>query len=257
MAPTASSPSAVHPSSEWFNQRLNMYTLAAGATGVGLLALAPPANAEIVYTPANVTISTTTLHSYALDFNGDGITDVFISAMSRESIDQSGGTSVIVAKAAPGNGVVGYGGRAAALSAGQHISSHRKFKGQVMASIFTFIGTEFSFRGQWANVKNRYLGVQFQIDGETHYGWARLSVGGTRPLSAKLTGYAYETIPNMPITAGKISGTAASMQNPMPSFGSDARAATLGALALGAPALFIWRREDEMEVEPEAENSNA
>jgi hypothetical protein len=252
MAPTASSPSAVNRfSSEWFNDRLNMYSLAAGATGVGLLALAPPVNAEIVYMPTNVTISTTTLHSYALDFNGDGITDVFLSAMSRESIDQSGGTSVIVAKAAPGNGVVGYGGRAAALSAGQNINGNRKFKGQVMASIFTFIGTEFSFRGQWANVKSRYLGVQFQIDGETHYGWARLSVGGTRPLSAKLTGYAYETTANTPIVAGKISGTAAlHTPNDTPAFQSGDSPATLGTLALGAPALSIWRRETTDELLP-------
>jgi len=30
--------------------------------------------------------------------------------------------------------------------------------------------------GNWANVHNRYLGVEFKIKGKIHYGWARLSV---------------------------------------------------------------------------------
>jgi hypothetical protein len=222
-----------------------MYSVAAGATGVGLLALAQPASGEIVYTPANVTISTTTLNNYALDLNGDGTADFFLGAVSKASVDTSGGTSRIIAKPVQGNFVVGYGGDAAALKEGQAIGIGRKFKGSMMASLHTFIGTEFTFRGQWVNAKDRYLGLEFEIDGQTHYGWARLSVVG-KTMTAKLTGYAYETVANASIKAGQTSGSDASAlaRTGVPAFQADAPPASLGALALGAPALSIWRRRE-------------
>jgi hypothetical protein len=40
--------------SESLHQRLNMYALVAGAAGVSALALMPPAEAKIVYTPAHI-----------------------------------------------------------------------------------------------------------------------------------------------------------------------------------------------------------
>lgn len=229
--------------SERFNHRLNMYSIAAGAAGVGLLALAQPANGEIVYTPTDVVISAHGVRSVPLDLNQDGTTDFFINATARQSIDQSGGTSLIFAKPAGGNGVVGYGGSAAALVAGQPVGSARKFSGELMASLFTFIGTEFRFRGKWANVVNRYLGLKFQIDGQTHYGWARLTLQGKIPLRATLTGYAYETTANTPIIAGKTSGTDEASLAPS-ALQTDPPPATLGALALGAPSLSVWRRRE-------------
>jgi hypothetical protein len=132
------------------------------------------------------------------------------------------------------------------MPASQPVGIGRRFAGNLLASLFTFIGTEFQFGGQWANVKNRYLGLKFHIDGQTHYGWARLSVGGKQPLAALLTGYAYETTANAPITTGKTSGTDSASLAPT-DFGTDASPATLGTLALGAPALSIWRREQEEE----------
>jgi len=54
-----------------------MYALAAGAAGVGLLALAPAAEAKIIYTPAHRVI--TPKHSFNIDFNHDGITDFKIA----------------------------------------------------------------------------------------------------------------------------------------------------------------------------------
>jgi hypothetical protein len=244
-----SSPSqADYQASERFNHRLNMYSVAAGAAGVGILALAQPAQGEIVYTAAGVVISAHGLHgfSYPLDLNHDGTADFFLNATFKESIDTSGGSSRIIAKPVQGNGVVGYGGSAAALIGGQPIGNARKFSGLRMASLFTFIGTDTYFRGKWANVTNRYLGLKFQIDGQTHYGWARLTLLGKTPLTATLTGYAYETIPNMGIIAGKTSGTDEAALAPagVPSLQSDAPAATLGALALGAPVLPIWRRRE-------------
>jgi hypothetical protein len=50
--------------------------------------------------------------------------------------------------------------------------------------------------------KTGYLGLSFQVNGETYYGWAYLRVGeGT----GTLLGYAYETIPGRAIKAGQTS----------------------------------------------------
>jgi hypothetical protein len=248
MKRASSSSQADSQASERFNRRLNMYSLAAGATGVGLLALAPPAHGEIVYTAANVAISALGIRSYPLDLNHDGTTDFFINATFKESVDTSGGTSRIMVKAAQGNGAVGYGGSAADLMGGAPIGTARKFDGKLLGVLRTFIGTEFSFHGNWANVTNRYLGFEFQIDGQTHFGWARISMPGKIPLTATLTGYAYETIANTPIIAGKTSGTdkakAALPPAGAPSLKTNVPPFMLGMLALGAPSLSIWRRRE-------------
>ena len=82
----------------------------------------------------------------------------------------------------------------------------------------------YSTWGQWKDVRNRYLGLKFVVDAETHYGWARLSVKDNRSrMDAVLTGYAYETIPNKPIITGKTKGPDVITVEP----------ATLGRLAMG------------------------
>ena len=86
--------------------------------------------------------------------------------------------------------------------------------------------------------KNRYLGLQFVIKGQVHYGWARLTVtfspqkpaAGVLPI---LTGYAYETEPNKPILTGKTKGPDVITLDP----------ATLGYLAGGASQIPAWRGE--------------
>src|SRR4029077_3677693 len=51
-----------------------MYALAASAAGVGMLALAQPSQAKIVYTPANIQINVGGGLVY-LDLNNDGVND--------------------------------------------------------------------------------------------------------------------------------------------------------------------------------------
>ena len=58
-----------------------------------------------------------------------------------------------------------------------------------------------------------------------------------------VTGYAYETVPGKAIIAGATNG--ASEAEPTASLNTPApEAATLGMLAVGAPGLSIWRREE-------------
>ena len=68
-----------------------------------------------------------------------------------------------------------------------------------------------------------------------HYGWIRFSV---RPFfcvgcMAQLEGFAYETIPNKSIVAGDQGDSDEAAVQP----------ASLGALALGAPGLAVWRKD--------------
>jgi hypothetical protein len=55
-------------------------------------------------------------------------------------------------------------------------------------------------------VKGLYLGVQFDVLGKGHYGWAQFTIKCTSNyvwLRAVLTGYAYETRPDTSIMAGQ------------------------------------------------------
>jgi hypothetical protein len=97
------------------------------------------------------------------------------------------------------------------------------------------------------NVHGRYLGIKFQIKGKSHYGWARLNVAESRSrFTLVLTGYAFETIPGKPIIAGQTKGPddpSVEESNAMPNQPTPAPA-TLGALAMGAPGLSVWRRKE-------------
>lgn len=233
--------------------RLTTYSAAAGVAGLGLLASAPTAKARIVYTPAHQTISSNS--SFALDLNHDGVTDVSIIDTYNCNFDYCFGRLSAIPVA--GNGVEGrlgfLGTRiASALNPGARVGPARPFSGQLMAS--TNMGTN----GQWLNVTDRYLGLKFQINGQTHFGWARLNVQvKSAHVGAVLTGYAYETVPNSPIVAGKTadgaegttanpdsvmredSGLSASRTRPVP---DPLSPSSLGVLALGAQGLPLWRQ---------------
>jgi hypothetical protein len=211
-----------------------MYALAAGAAGVGVLALAQPVEAKIVYTPAHRVIGPDS--KYLLGLNHDGITD-FTIANSYSCPDSC--VSSVAAK--PANGTHGVEGQrglwAYDLKAGAIIGPKRPFS----ASVLEVAGSgscHYTGSSHWCNRK-RYLGFSFKIHGNTHYGWARISMGSARGrLKAVLLGYAYETIADKPIIAGATSGPddaepAALFTMPIP------EPATLGALAMGAPGLSI------------------
>jgi hypothetical protein len=231
----------------------NLRALSATAAGVGILALAQPAEAKIVYTPTYQVVSH--YHAADIDLNHDGINDFVISTYYAAG---SGSTVGIRAYQVPkftgANKVMGKGKYAYAFRAGVEIGPKKQFKSadsRMASYILTGGASKTYFRGLWANdgkgVKNRYLGFRFVLKGKVHYGWARVTIKfhGTkfnRP-TGFLTGYAYETIPGKAILAGATNGpddaepsAALSSHTPEPT--------TLGALALGAPGLSIWRRRE-------------
>jgi len=192
--------------SDSVHRQLNMYALAASAAGVGVLALSKPTEAKIVYTKAHQVIGLN--QHYNLDLNHDNVTDFEFSNTS--GCTDTFCAQVLGLSAAAGNGVIGHttSGHwrlASALQKGAPIGRKAHFLPAGMMLEANSSGYDW---GLWYDVKNRYLGLEFKIKGQTHYGWARLNVTGRAfgSVTATLTGYAYETIPNKAIIAGKTKG---------------------------------------------------
>jgi hypothetical protein len=203
-----------------------------------MLASAPPAEAEIVYTPANTTVHL----RVPLDLNHDGVIDYYLRVENSynifsynirftnlnvchvpnfdssernicESFSSIAPNRDNVVQLAPGY----HGGdEAAALAAGATIGSSQRFVGTghsvgMGARVFYLSNTKQNWFGPWLDggkgVKDRYLGLKFKIDGEFHFGWARITVATTAHHGFKttLTGYAYETVANKSIRAGQTS----------------------------------------------------
>jgi len=222
------------------HRQLNMYALAASAAGVGLLALAPPSEAEIIYTKAHVVLGARSNKFYALDLNHDKIVDFFLDHSYGQS--QYGNTLLFkslvfvpsYSRANKSNGVALRSEikGALALRTGDKIGPSVPFwhSGLVATASGAVGKPPAGYRGEWAKhgegLKNRYLGFRFVIKNKVHYGWARVSVS-EYPFAATLTGYAYETIPNKAIIAGKTTGP------DVITVQSDSTPATLGRLAVG------------------------
>jgi hypothetical protein len=208
--------------------RLSGYALAASAAGVSVLALAPLSEGKIIYTPVHRVIGRN--GRYKIDLNGDKISDVTI--VNSYGCNQDYCVDALSAIASAGNHVEGKSSVAYALASKSVIGPKQPFVGKIMALSSSSFGTF----GRWLNVHDGYLGVQFSIDGKTHYGWVRMTVRvfGHAKMVTTMTGYAYETIPNKPIIAGKTKGPDVITLEP----------ATLGHLAQGASAISAWRAKE-------------
>jgi hypothetical protein len=174
-------------------KRLFAYALVAGAG----LTLTSAAKAEIVYTQAYHACGYVT----PIDLNHDGITDFWLNTNFF-----SGWGFWWVSEAAPSDRIIatayrtlrgGLGHFAAALKSGVSIGQDAKFLAGIDSLAWKNSSGQY---GPWAYKIDRYLGLEFQLDGKAHFGWARLTVW---PNGMALTGYAYETTPGKSILAGQ------------------------------------------------------
>jgi hypothetical protein len=207
------------PLPERVNKRLTAYALAAGAAGVGLLALAEPARADIITVTIPISIPA---HSIGiLKINGHSELKFFptITTFGTKTMDILGGfrafPSLEGAFMLP------------PLAKGAPIGPRAKFFdfAEVVCSVCQTFGGG-TTRGPWGR-KSGYLGFEFLSNSKTHFGWAHLKVG-TNPFSAYISEFAYDTVPGQSIEAGQTS--------PIPEPG------TLTLLALGAAGLAVLRR---------------
>jgi hypothetical protein len=181
----------------WVNLRIIAATVL-----VGFLAFARPMEAKVVYTPVNVTLSG---NGYlTLDLNHDRINDFTILAASQVTACGTLRHRLLgSAKISPTthNGiVVSNSDIAALLQSGIDINSSQSFyKGQTVITQFSFCYGYYRVDG--------YLGLEFQINGQIHYGWAQVFVNAhSNWMRTTVVGFAYETIPGQAIKTGQTSG---------------------------------------------------
>ena len=175
-----------------------------------------------------------------LDLNNDGVADF---RFAETQTNFHGGNLVIQPLAM--NHVVQSGYFAAALPAGAAVGPGVKFGGlkAVMEGSFALSGSTGHF-GPWVNAKNKFLGLEITINGQSHFGWARISFP-TFGVGV-LTGYAYETIPGKTILTGATTDDAADVVGTAKPSDVPVWRATqsLGLLARGATGLELWRRDE-------------
>ena len=226
------------------------YALAIGGTAL----LTASAKAEVVYTPANVSVQNGTIF---VDLNNDGISDFKLydfcgdcsTSGSIKYLDVRGAKnpSAAVLGRKPGRNshgsvfAVPYGSSIGPNSAKHFVGPLRTASGPVMAKGRCFAGSACDIYGPWNQKANKYLGFQFSVNGQIHYGWARVTVKSSTAnrslhIRAQLTGYAYETQPNTAIKAGD-EGTKTTSSTASP------QSASLALLSLGSAGLEIWRRD--------------
>jgi hypothetical protein len=251
--------------SESLVHKLTSYALAAGATAAGMLALIHPAEAEVVFTPTNDSFPPDFFD--LVDLNHDGVQDFKFDLYSVQYRNFYVG--LVAFPRGPNAMMVSGGGFVSVLSKGAAIGPHQAFANDSplhFAFSVGFDGTTSTSAsrarrkhhekkpnahssrhyGPWFGVQDKYAGVAFTIGSEIHYGWIRLTLTPEFDrFAVTMTGYAYETIARREIHAGQISGgpessgddsTAVSLKQP-----------SLGALAIGAVGLPLWREMGTMQ----------
>jgi len=172
-----------------------------GAVLASLFFFVTPGHAEIVY--KDIYVYMVDKGTYSFDLNGDGITDFTLTM----TLHQVGCPCSITAVETPAQG---NGAESMPLQAGAQIGPNETFDkaAQTIASFNYLCDGHMSYSGPWLKGQIGYLGFSFLIFGQPHYGWAAvefnvITMFGPPKLIAVLTGYAYETVPGMPISAGQ------------------------------------------------------
>ena len=248
--------SSIRPATS-LNPKLDAKLIAYMAASVGTLAAANPAQAKVVYTAANISIGRDA-GLIPVDLNNDGLPDFFFSNYQYQVARFPLGFEVFALTAKPAlkaNGVIGFASSknqnlicASALPQKDQVGPNGPFP--PTSSRFLLeesTGSAYSTVRfcPWAGPQSHkaYLGVRFKISGLTHYGWIRMDVGGFGAIT--VTGYAYETVPNKPITTGNESGPIkTSTLAPTDQLPLMPQPVSLGMLARGSDTFALWRREE-------------
>ena len=169
-----------------FGKKLAKY----GALSLAIAGVAD-ATGQVIYTDLDPDFSGTVGDMLDIDFNGDAVNDVQIRITSSPGYDlaqvAAGSNGVIAAS----NGGFFY---ASNLSYGAAIDGAAAFNsfGDLCAS-GGFAGSQFCGAAG-------YVGIQFAVGTDTHYGWVQLDVASSGALT--VMDYAYEATPDTAIAAG-------------------------------------------------------
>jgi PEP-CTERM motif len=228
-----------------FNRKVTMYTagaVAAAATAAGTHS----ARAAIIYTPGPFPL--TVGNAVDVDFDNNG-NEEFSIGHEREGnnanadrvllkdLDQNGATGNAYV-----NNVGAFTAFPAALPAGATIGPAQSYgngfsgntANELVDEDFDNNGNFESYTGNFTpdNITGnpQYIGVKFLLNdaGNIHYGWIGVDINNAADLTGNITGFAYESADNTPITA------AAGVPEP---------SSALAILALGAAGVAMRRRQ--------------
>jgi hypothetical protein len=200
-----------------FDKKWASYALAGGA----LLAAPMTAEGSIIIRDLDISLFTEDgVDSAGLDVDGPlvGGTDEHFTFFATASQD---GNSTFVATTNPSaNNVFGFFAVAKAFQPGQAIGGSTIPKGIFLSD------KKNGLKGKWPNTlsESRYVGLSFTSNGNTHFGWAEVSVElGSAALNVHRV--AYNDEPGGPISVDAI---------PEPS--------TMGLMLLGAAGIAVLKR---------------
>lgn len=204
------------------NSKIKQYASLAGG-----IAAASGATGQVVYTDINpdevLSIGGTT--QYQLNLDGDAATDMIFLMQSGTGVTGSlygipytatyaGGAAAFGTSAATTNGWLGNTSSGPfAVPMSSMISSGAAFvqaQGTLGAYITAYLGAPYNMTvntnaGNFIGAEG-FVGIRFDISGQTHYGWARVEVAPNGQ-SMTIKDYAYESTPGLPIAAGNIGST--------------------------------------------------
>jgi len=168
-----------------------------GALSIALAGVAN-ANGQIDYTDVDPDFVGNDTN-IGLDLNNDGIDDFTIFDVADPAVGIKGLVS--------GNSFVGSQPSYIypfALNSGDPISSGQTtwFNSSNLGTLNYISCYNGAGESNWCGVTDKYLGLRFQITGNTHYGWARLDVSLSGD-SYTLKDYAYNTTPDEALNAGQ------------------------------------------------------
>jgi hypothetical protein len=157
--------------------------------------------AAIVYTDVIPDVISSGNYSLSIDLDNNGVPDVDLTGASNPNL-----SFTVVQATQPqtmNNYILSDGaGNALALNFGSPIapSSVTWFQMNTtnlqMITVINNMG-----QGTWNGAMDKYLGVQFYINSNIHFGWIRFSFSSTSN-TCTLKDYAYDNTPNTPINAG-------------------------------------------------------
>lgn len=157
--------------------------------------------AQVVYTDVNP--DSLVSSQYELDLNNDGTPEFLIEKTTDGGIDivQAIGLSnqdSLIGYYAGFPAITGY---PSALSSNEIIDGTSTFVDEgVMGGDHELIMED----ADWPDGFNRYLGLKFNISGETHYGWAKIKIS-TDYVAFTITEYAYNATAGAAINSGVVS----------------------------------------------------
>jgi hypothetical protein len=229
------SPRVASTFSDQLQHRLNAYAMSASAAGVGLLVLALPSEAKVIYARVNHVIPPDGSYSIKVPGAEPILVKNLTGCGTYDSVKTCWGNLELPFPGVERQGVVGHANSGRypnwvsklprGATVGTTHQSTQEYGAMMFVRRYVSRGLGSWTFGDWRNAKEGYLGLELIINGETHWGWARFNVKVDEyHITPTITGYAYQTIPNHPIVAGYEGNDDAAA--PIP-YGS------LGHLALG------------------------